>query len=128
MAKTIFNSPRLGDAPNVARIVKAGNWLFIMGHISVDETRVNVVGKGDMKAQARRCFERIKIGLEDAGATMEDIVQLTFLLTDISKISEVLEAQKEYLPNGGVAGTGVEIVCLAETEAMLEIEGIAIAP
>ena len=126
--KTIINSPRQGDGPEVARIVKAGGLLFIMGHVSVDETRVNVVGKGDMKAQAERVFERIKIALEDAGATVDDMVQMTSYVKDYSRMNEVQEARKKYFPNGGVAGTGVEISALVDPEMLIEVQGIAIAP
>ena len=128
MTKTVINSPRLGDTSDVARIVKAGDWLFIMGHIAVDDTRKHIIGKGDMKAQTRRCFDRIKIALEDAGAELDDIVMITYYMTDITKIGDALEAQKEYLPNGGVAGSGVGINRLAEPEAMIEIEAIAFSP
>ena len=126
--KTIFNSPSMGDLPGVARVVKAGGLLFIMGCVSVDETRVNVIGKGDMKAQARRVFERIKIALEDAGASMDDLVQMTMYVTDYTKMAEVGEVRKEYLPKGGVASTGVQVKALVDPDMMLEIDGIAVAP
>ena len=126
--KQIFNSPRMGDTENVARIVKVGNLLFIMGHVAVDDQRKEVVGKGDMKAQARRCLERIKIALEDAGASMDDLVKMTTYVTDISRMSEVHEARKEFMPRGGVAGTGVEVKALVDPDMMIEIEGIVVAP
>ena len=128
MAKTVISSPRLGDAPGVARIVKAGNLLFIMGQAPVDETRVNVVGKGDMKAQAMRCFEKMKIALEDAGASMDDLVELNIYVTDMSRMSEVAEAQKKYIPKGDVASMAVEVNSMVSPDFMVEITGVAVAP
>jgi enamine deaminase RidA (YjgF/YER057c/UK114 family) len=128
MAKEVIHSPRLGDTPGVARVVKAGGLLFIMGQAPMDETRTNVVGKGDMKAQARRCFEKMKVALEDAGASMDNLVQLRIFLTDIGRISEVSEVRKEYLPKGGVAGTGVQVKALVDPDMLVEIDGIAVCP
>ena len=125
MAKTVFHSPSIGDAPGVARIVKAGNTLYINGLIANDMNG-KVVGPGDMKAQARRVFERMTLALKDAGATVDDMVQMTVFVTDISRISEMSEARKEFFPNGGMATTGIEIKALVTPDHMIEVNGIAV--
>ena len=125
MAKTVFHSPSIGDTPSVARIVKAGNTLYINGLIGND-INGKVVGPGDMKAQADRVFERMMLALTDAGASVDDVVQMTVFVTDIGRISEVTEARNKYFPNGGIATTGIEIKALVTPDHVIEVNGVAV--
>ena len=53
--------------------VRKGNLLFISGLTATDE-RGNIVGKGDIVAQTRQIFEKIRAILEAAGGSFDDIV------------------------------------------------------
>jgi len=56
--------------------VKAGSFLFTKGTTARDR-HGNLVGKGDIKAQTRQIFENIKVILEEAGGTLDNIIKLT---------------------------------------------------
>ena len=85
-----------------------------------------IVGRGDMKAQADRVFERMALALKDAEASVDDVVQMTVFVTDISRISEVTEARNKYFPNGGIATTGIEIKALVTPDHVIEVNGVAV--
>ena len=96
MAKTVIRSQKLGDGDDGARGVKVGNMIFLQGHVAVDANR-QVVCVGDMRGQTERVFERMRIALEEVGATMADIVQYTAYVTDMSKLDEFQQARNQYI-------------------------------
>jgi 2-iminobutanoate/2-iminopropanoate deaminase len=61
--------------PLISRAAKVGNLLFLSG----------MVGQGDdTGAQARDIFEKIRKILEEAGSSLDKIVNATVYLTDIN--------------------------------------------
>ena len=126
MAKTVIRSQKLGDGDDGARGVKVGNMIFLQGHVAVDANR-QVVCVGDMRGQTERVFERMRIALEEVGATMADIVQYTAYVTDMSKLDEFQQARNQYINKANpAAGTLVEVKSLAHPDYLIEIEGIAV--
>jgi len=74
--KTECIAPRghIGGASSTAsQAVRAGNFIFVGGQMSLDE-RGRVVGS-DIATQAERAFDALKRVLRDAGATMADVVK-----------------------------------------------------
>ena len=126
MAKTTINSPRLKDAPGATRMVKAGNQIYLQLFMPVDDDTKQIMYKGDMESQARRCLDRIKIALEDAGASLDALVQLTIYTLDMSRNIEFFQVRKEYFPHGGVATVAVEVKGLNEPGALVAMTGIAV--
>ena len=126
MAKTVIRSQILGDGTETSRGVKVGNMIFLQGHVSTDANG-QVIGKGDMRAQTARVFERMRIALEEVGATMADLCTYTAYVTDISKRAEFSEVRNQYINKANpAAGTLVEVTGLASPDYMIEIEGIAV--
>jgi enamine deaminase RidA (YjgF/YER057c/UK114 family) len=56
-----------------------GSIAFISGQVAVD-AQGNVVGKGDIGAQAVQVFENLKLALGGIGATFEDVVKFTIFI------------------------------------------------
>src|SRR5690349_20018618 len=64
--------------------VKVGNHIYLSGQVALDSNG-DVVGKGDLVAQTRKCFENIRDLLNLAGGSLNDLVKLTTYFTvDIS--------------------------------------------
>ena len=55
-----------------AILTKPGRLLFIAGQTAVDGNG-NIVGKGDIEAQAKQVLENLKAVLDEAGASLLDI-------------------------------------------------------
>lgn len=102
-----------------------GEQIYISGQIPLDPDG-NLVGKGDIKAQAHQVFRNIGRILEGAGGSYHNLVKLTFYLTDINLMSQVAEVRKEYIPEPYPASTVVEVSKLLSPDWLLEVEAIAV--
>ena len=105
--------------------IQIGNAVYTSGQVAMDSDG-NVVGEGDMKAQARRALENVKSVLEAAGASMGDVVKITVYVTDIKRLGETHEVRGEFFPDPPPASTGIEVSALAFPGLLIEIEAIAV--
>ncbi|MGQ0570177.1 MAG: RidA family protein [Armatimonadota bacterium] len=139
MPKDVLRSDRVWDPVRVqhpghayaqpfSQAVKASgqSLIFLSGQVALDANG-NVVGAGDMRAQARQALENLKAMLDAGGATLADVVKLTVYVTDMREFSKLQEVRAEYwagipLP----ASTALEIKQLVRKEFMVEIEAIAV--
>jgi 2-iminobutanoate/2-iminopropanoate deaminase len=105
--------------------MKWGGLLWIAGQVSMDEHGL-VVGHGDIEAQTRRVWERIRAILEAGGATMANVVRTTTYITDRSFRPITNELRREYFdaPNYPT-NTLVIVAGLAMPEYLVEIDAIA---
>ena len=105
---------------------EAGPLLYLSGQVSIDAAG-QVVGHGDMTAQTRAAFGNIRDLLAAAGSTMEDVIKLTYFVTDMSRWSEVQKVRAEFFPRHHPASTTVEVSRLFKKEYLIEIEAVALA-
>ncbi|MFQ5913247.1 MAG: RidA family protein [Nitrospinota bacterium] len=127
MPREVIQPQGLWDPrPRFAQAVKIGNTVYLAGQTSVDANG-NLVGKGDIEAQARQVFENIKKCLDAAGATFDHVVKLNIYSTDVdAQIVAVSKVRQEYFPNEPVPSTYVQIPRLVHPDWLLEIEAIAV--
>jgi len=121
------NPPSLSQPTGYTHVVETVGpvkMVYISGQIAFDASG-NVVGPGDMKAQAEQVFKNLDAALKAAGATFGDIVKMNSYITDMSKAPAVREVRARYFGNVTPASTFVEVKGLARPELMLEIEVIA---
>jgi 2-iminobutanoate/2-iminopropanoate deaminase len=109
--------------------VKVGNHVYLSGQVALDSNG-SVVGKGDLVAQTRKCFENISALLNLAGGSLTDLVKLTTYFTvDISDpgvTRAYWNVREEFLGSHKPASTGVRVQSLIYPELMLEIDAIAV--
>lgn len=77
--------------------VKAGGFLFfsaIRGYGAGGPRTIS----SDTKEQARQAFENLKLLLQGAGATLEDVVHVTLYLHDLKYRTAFHEVWMEYFP------------------------------
>jgi reactive intermediate/imine deaminase len=108
-----------------AVVVKAANLLFISGQVAFDDEG-KVVGPGDIVAQARDIFEKIRILLNRAGLDFGDVVKTNYYVTDASQFSKVVSMRKDYFSGVFPASTMVEVKGLVHEDLVLEIEAVAV--
>jgi reactive intermediate/imine deaminase len=121
------NPPTLSKPTGYSHVVEtvgAVKAVYISGQIAFDGNG-NVVGAGDMKAQAEQVFKNLETALRAAGATFADVVKMNSYTTDMSKIADVREVRARYFGANAPASTFVEVKGLVRPELMLEIEVIA---
>jgi 2-iminobutanoate/2-iminopropanoate deaminase len=110
---------------HVLSVAGGKRMIYVSGQVPRDLDG-NVVGKGDMAAQIERVGENIKICLEEAGATLDDVVKITSYTTDIDEFFRHAATRNRYFGNAMPASTAVEVRRLAHPDWMIEIEATAI--
>ena len=126
MAKQILTSPKLPATRGIfSHGTRHGNTVYVSGQVAIDG-QGNIVGVGDIKAQTRQVLENIKAVLDQAGATMDDIVKVTVFITDMSQFSEIHEVRAQYFTGTYPASTMVEVRALAFPDLLIEMEAVAI--
>jgi enamine deaminase RidA (YjgF/YER057c/UK114 family) len=106
-------------------VAQPGRMIFCAGQVSEDE-RGALVGAGDMRAQTAQALRNVERALAAADASFEDLVKLTWFVTDMARIEELRDARVEILGNLRVASTLVEVKKLYRPELLVEVEAIAV--
>src|SRR5262245_53526783 len=92
--------------------VKVGNVVYLSGKVALDDSG-NVVGRGDLVAQTRKCFENIRDALAVAGASLTDLVKLTTYftvdITDPAVTQAYWNVREEFLGSHRPASTGLRV-------------------
>ena len=109
----------------VVTVSGSGRQIFVAGQLARDPDG-NCVGKGDMRAQIQQVGENIKTCLEAAGATLADIVKTNTYVTDYEEFAKHPDMRMRYFGPATPTSTTVQISRLADPDAMIEIEAIAI--
>jgi 2-iminobutanoate/2-iminopropanoate deaminase len=106
--------------------VSAGGFIFCSGHTGArDETGQRV--DGDIRAQTRLCLENMQRTLEQAGASLSDVVKTQVFLTRTEDFDAMNEVYREFFseeyPARSTTVTGlvrdfmlIEIECIAYRE------------
>ncbi|MBS1515095.1 MAG: RidA family protein [Bacteroidetes bacterium] len=108
-----------------SRAVKIGNMVFVAGTTATDENS-NVMHAGDAYGQTVAIIKKIEKALEQAGASLKDIVRLTMYVTDISQGMEVGRATGEYFKDIKPANTMVEVSAFVHPDMLVEISADAV--
>ncbi|MEU8727954.1 RidA family protein [Streptomyces tendae] len=107
-------------------VLGTGRFVAVSGQLALDEDG-KVVGEGDPAAQARRVFENLRRCLASAGATFDDVVKLTFFVTDMAHMGAIRAARAEHIPDDRLpAASAVQVAALVRPEFLMEIEAFAV--
>ncbi|WP_438446530.1 RidA family protein [Gorillibacterium sp. sgz5001074] len=125
----IFRNPQsMPPANGYTQVVEVrnGRTIYVSGQIAINQNG-EVVGLGDLAAQTRQVFENIKVALEASSVSFDDVVKLTFFLTDISQIQVVRDIRDLYInTKNPPASSAVEVSNLVNDHFLIEIEAIAV--
>lgn len=85
-----------------------------------------LIGRGDVYAQTRISFLKIEKALNEAGASMADVVRTRMYIVDISRWEEAGKAHGEFFKNIKPVASMVEVSKLIDKDLLIEIEVSAI--
>ena len=108
-----------------SRAVRADNFISVGGTAPIDKDG-NTVGINDPAKQTRQCLETIKMALEDAWASLEDVVRTRMLLTRIEDWEEIAKVRGEYFKDIRPVDTVMEVNRFINPDWLVEIEVDAI--
>ncbi len=107
-------------------VLGTGRFVAVSGQLALDEDG-KVVGEGDPVAQARQVFENLRRCLASAGATFDDVVKLTFFVTDMAHMAAIRTARAAHIPDDRLpAASAVQVGALVRPEFLMEIEAFAV--
>jgi len=121
----ISSGAKWEDIVGYSRAVKIGNTVEVTGTVAVDENN-QLVGKGDAYQQAHFIIGKIEKVLQQAGASLTDVVRTRMFVTDISRWEEYGKAHGEYFSTIKPCTSMIEVKGLIEPEYLIEIEATAI--
>jgi 2-iminobutanoate/2-iminopropanoate deaminase len=108
--------------------VEGGRMIFVAGQVAFNKEG-QLVGAGDLRAQAQQAFDNLAAVLEAAGATPRDVVKTNIFIVnyksaDLAVLRQVRSGifDREHPP----ASTLVGVTSLAVDGLMIEVEAIAV--
>ncbi len=107
-----------------SRAVRAGDFVLVAGTTAVDEDGV-VRCPGDAAGQVEVALDAIAAALEQAGATLEQVVQTRMYVTDISRCDEIGRAHGDRFGTIAPVTSMVEVQALIDPRMLVEIEAVA---
>ena len=111
--------------PNLSPATRFGNLVFVAGQTGRHPT-TGQVGR-DIREQTRNVLERIKLILDAAGTTLDNVLTVTTHLTKREDLAAYNEEYAKYFPTNKPARTTVEVM-LNAPELLVEITVTACIP
>jgi len=121
----IFSGAKWEDIVGYSRAVRVGDKIFVSGTVATDENG-NIIGNDDIYLQTKFILQKIEKTLNQAGASINDVVRIRMFVVDINKWEEIGKAHSEIFNNIRPAATMVEISKLINEQCLIEIEADAV--
>lgn len=132
------NSPSGLAAPrgNYPRYRRAGDFLFVSGlssrrhDNSIAGASADAMGTAqfDIAVQTRTVLESLDVILRTAGASLQDVVEVTAFLTDMSDFGGYNAVYATFFGSDGPARTTVAVHQLPHPHLRIEIRAVAYRP
>jgi enamine deaminase RidA (YjgF/YER057c/UK114 family) len=108
-----------------SRAVVAGDWIFVSGTTGFDYAAMTIAD--DLPAQTEQCLKNIAAALQQAGASLQDVVRVTYVLPDASAFDQCWPVLRTYF--GAVRPAAMMISAdLLDPRMKIEIEVTALRP
>jgi enamine deaminase RidA (YjgF/YER057c/UK114 family) len=121
--RLISSGSRFEKEIGYSRAVVDGRWVFVSGTTGFDYATMTLAD--DVVAQAEQCLKNIRAALAEAGATLEDVVRVRYILPrreDFAKCRDLFgRAFAESRPAATMIQAG-----LLEARILVEIEVTAL--
>jgi enamine deaminase RidA (YjgF/YER057c/UK114 family) len=130
MSKDIFNPPTMMKPAGYSHVAKitGGSLVYIAGQVSADAAG-QLVGEGNLEAQAEQVFKNLKAAVEAAGGTMADLIKMNVYLVaevDTTEVPKFRAVRDRYVNvEKPPASTLVVVTRLACPGWLIEIEAVA---
>lgn len=122
-----MNSVHSESAPEAvgpySQAIQTGDTLYASGQIGIDPESGDMV-EGGINEQTRQVLENLSSVVEEAGASLEDVVKTTVYLTDLGQYDKFNRVYSTFFEHHQPARACVE-VCHLPKGALVEVDLIA---
>ena len=117
---------RMREKPRgYARAVQAGDWIHVSGCTALDPGG-DVRATGDWAAQYDLAVETIEWTLEQAGASLDDVVRRRTFTVDAAEVNRPYGQGPAWFAGSCPASLGCRVAALARPELLVEVEVTAV--
>lgn len=102
-----------------SRAVVDGEWVFVSGTTGFDYRSMTI--SGDLAEQTEQCLKNIEAALHSAGASLRDVVRVTYILPKASEFPECWPILRKYFGEIRPAATMIS-AGLVDPRMRIEIE------
>ena len=106
-----------------SRAVVAGGWIMVSGTTGFDYDAMTI--DDDIVTQTRRCLDNIDAALGEAGASLDDVVRVTYIVPEASEFERCWPVLRERFAVARPAATMIS-AGLADPRMKIEIEVTAL--
>jgi enamine deaminase RidA (YjgF/YER057c/UK114 family) len=129
MTLELINPEDLHTPQSYTHVIAAtGSRLVFVAGQAADDVQGNLVGPGDLSAQAHQAFANVGRALAAGGATPEQVTRITIYVVDHRPeyLEQISAARIEVFGEHKPADTIVGVQTLAEPGRLIEIEAVAV--
>ncbi|HKT73517.1 MAG TPA: RidA family protein [Steroidobacteraceae bacterium] len=124
MTRTLFDSGSKFEAEiGYSRAVAQGDWVFVSGTTGFDYAAMTI--PSGVPEQTEQCLKNIELALERAGASLRDVVRVTYVLPDGNDFPQCWPILRKYFGEIRPAATMIS-AGLADPRMRIEIEVTAL--
>jgi enamine deaminase RidA (YjgF/YER057c/UK114 family) len=106
-----------------SRAVVDGNWVFVSGTTGFDYATMTI--SDNVSEQAEQCLKNIQSALQEANASLEDVVRVMYILPDANDFPPCWPILRKYFGTIRPAATMIA-AGLADTKMKIEIQVTAL--
>jgi enamine deaminase RidA (YjgF/YER057c/UK114 family) len=124
MTRTLISSgSSFEEQIGYSRAVVAGDWIFVSGTTGFDYSTMSI--SDDLLAQTEQCLKNIESALQQANASLQDVVRVTYVLPDGAQFEQCWPVLRKYF---GAVRPAAMMMCagLADPRMKIEIEVTAL--
>jgi enamine deaminase RidA (YjgF/YER057c/UK114 family) len=109
----------------MATRTEGGRLVYISGQVAWN-AQGDIVGPGDIRAQAQQVFGNLRRVLQAAGGDFKDLIKITTYVTNAAHVSAIVEERSKVFAGELPASTLIVVQGLFHPDFLLEVEGIAV--
>jgi enamine deaminase RidA (YjgF/YER057c/UK114 family) len=124
MNRTLISSGSTFEAAiGYSRAVVQGDWVFVSGTTGFDYSKMSIAD--NIEEQTEQCLKNIESALAQAGASLRDVVRVTYMLPEGGEFPKCWPTLRRYF--GAVRPAATMIAAgLADPRMRIEIEVTAL--
>ena len=123
--QTVSSGTTWEEEVGYSRAIRVGDRVEVSGTTATDDEG-EIVDVGDPYAQASQAIDNIESALDEAGASLADVVRTRMFVTDVDHYDAVGRAHSETFGEIRPATSMYEVAALVDPEMLVEIEAAAV--